>query len=119
MLRVILVVMALAASTAHADEWRTEDTQRETAYMVLHAMDWAQTRNIARNPDRYFEYNSIIGRHPSVGRVDAYMATSALLHIGVTRVLPAEYRAAWQYITIGVKAGLVQHNFSVGLSAKF
>lgn len=102
-----------------ADEWRTDDTKREAVYMALHVIDWAQTRNIARNPDRYFEYNSLIGSHPSVGRVDGYMATSALIHIGVTHIFQDEYRAAWQYVTIGFKARLIQHNFSIGISSQF
>lgn len=123
MLRVILAAMALAASTAHADEWRTEDTQRETAYLVLHAMDWAQTRNIARNPNQYSESGviarSMIGAHPSVAQVNQYMIGSAVLQYAIARALPSECRKVFQYVTI-IDAGVsVSGNFRIGLTIGF
>lgn len=119
MLRIVLVVMALAASTAHADDWRTDDTQREIAYMVLHAMDWAQTRNIARNPDKWYENNIILGKHPSTDRVDAYFALTGVLHYAVSEALPVEYRSAWQYVSIGFEAGVVGRNLELGIGVRF
>jgi hypothetical protein len=101
------------------DEWSDADVKREAVYQILHVIDWGQTRTIAKNPDKYYEYNSMIGKHPSVGRVDGYMATSALLHIGITHILPVEYRTTFQYFTIGFKSGLVVHNFEAGINVSF
>lgn len=119
MLRIILMVMALAASTAHADDWRTEDTQCEIAYQVVAAMDWAQTRNIARNPGRWEEQNPVLGKHPSVGEVDAYFAVMGVLHYAVSEALPVEYRSAWQYVSIILESRSVVNNYSIGLSMRF
>lgn len=101
------------------DEWTDDDTRREAVYIALHIMDWAQTRTIARNPDRWNEVNPILGEHPSVGRVDAYFAVMALSHMAVSDVLPTEYRDTWQYLSIGFEAGFVGHNLSLGIGVWF
>lgn len=109
----------LFPAPACADDWREADTTREAIYLTLLAVDWAQTRNIARNPDRWQEYNPFLGDHPSVGRVDGYFITSGLLHVGIASALPARYRDVYQALGIGFQAGVVGHNFSLGISAKF
>lgn len=114
-----LFLFLLSFNACAFDEWSEADKTREAVYLTLHIIDWGQTRTIAKNPDKYYEYNSMIGKHPSPGRVDGYMATSALLHIGITKILPAEYRAPFQYITIGFKCGLVAHNISAGINVSF
>jgi hypothetical protein len=113
-----LLFLLLLVSPAHADEWSRADSYREATYLVLHTMDWAQTREIARNPS-YYEQNMMLGKHPSVREVDRYFAAMALAHIGVAYLLPAEWRRPFQYVTIGVELGWVSHNFSIGLRAKF
>lgn len=113
-----VLLFLLLISSAQADEWTRSDTYREATYLTLHTMDWAQTRNIARNPI-YYEQNAILGKHPSVGRVDGYFALTGLAHLAVSYYLPAEYRKAFQYVTIGVEGGAVAHNFSIGVSAGF
>ena len=40
-------------------------------------VDWLQTIQIAKHPERWFERNPILGTHPSVGRVCAWFALCA------------------------------------------
>ena len=82
-------------------------------------VDWAQTRHIADNPDRFHETNPIMGRHPSIGRVDRHFATSMLVGAVVLDALPSEYR------DYALKAGLVlevlvvSNNARIGVGVKF
>lgn len=114
-----IILFLLLISSAQADEWTREDSYREATYLTLHTMDWAQTRNIARNPDKWHEQNSILGKHPSVGKVDGYFALTGLAHVAFSYCLPSEYRKAFQYVTIGIEGGAVAHNFSIGVGTKF
>ena len=98
-----------------ASDWKEADTERQLAYLILHAVDWGQTRNIAKNPDEFYEFNPLLGTHPSVKRVDSYMLVSALTHTAISYFLPRDWRHAFQHITLSVKSGLVDHNFSIGL----
>jgi hypothetical protein len=118
-MKTIILVLLLATMPAMADDWTIADKQREAVYLALHAIDWAQTRTIARNPDRWYEVNPILGEHPSVGRVDGYFAVMALAHIAVSNALPTRYRTAWQYVSIGFEAGVAGHNLSLGIGVKF
>ena len=113
------IFLLLVSSSAFADEWTSADTKREAVYLTLHTLDWAQTRNIARNPNKWTESNVILGKHPSVPQVDRYFIATGALHLAVAYYLPAEYRKAFQYITIGMEGGMVAHNFSIGLKAEF
>ena len=112
------LLLLLFISPAYADEWTTNDTYREITYQGLAAIDWLQTRNIAKNPN-YYEQNPILGEHPSVGKVNAYFAITGLVHYGISKILPKEYRAPFQYVTIVVEGGAVAHNFSIGINAEF
>ncbi|MFZ2540349.1 MAG: hypothetical protein WAW75_01095 [Gallionella sp.] len=114
-----ILALLLVSTSAFADEWTSADSKREAVYLTLHTLDWAQTRNIARNPDKWHEQNNILGKHPSVPQVDRYFIATAALQFAVAYYLPAEYRKAFQYLSIGHDAGFVAHNFSIGIGVRF
>ena len=114
-----IFLLLFISSPSFASDWSSADTKREAVYLVLHTADWAQTREIARNPDKFYEQNSILGSHPSTNQVDQYFVATAAIQFAISYYLPVEYRKAFQYISIGHDAGYVAHNFSIGISAKF
>lgn len=111
----LLLGFLVTTPAGAADPWSKQDIALEGVYLVLHLIDWGQTRQIANDPEHYHEMNPIIGKHPSTGRVDVYMATSALLHLGVTHFLPKECRPYFQGVTLAMQGTVVMHNFSIGL----
>lgn len=102
-----------------ADEWSKRDIWAELAWQGLWAVDYLQTRTIAKNPDRYWEANPLLTRHPSVTKVDAYFLTLALLHLFITDRLPKEHRPIWQILSITTSVVLMVNNFSIGIKIKF
>lgn len=119
MKKLLFIILILLNSSTHAEEWMYTDTKREAVYLTFHTIDWLQTRTIAHNPDKWHEQNAILGKHPSIDRVDRYFALTGLAHIAVAYYLPSEYRKAFQYITIGIEMGIVAHNLSVGVEVRF
>ena len=124
---ILLLVLALPG-TAHAfdwsdyfsfDSWSKGDIGKEVAWQALHLVDWGQTLDIASQPKKYHELNPAMGKHPSRSKVNLYMAASALLHVGITHVLPSRCRPWFQHVSIGVSGTCVVNNFAVGLSIKF
>lgn len=91
----------------------------QAAYLILHTADWGQTLDIAKNPGDYYEVNPLLGDHPSVKRANSYMAFSALTHTGIAYTLPPPWRRRFQQVTIGLKAGIVGYNYSIGLRINF
>lgn len=84
-------------------------TQHGTAYeaVITPHMDFIRDK-------RRTEINPLIGRHPSIGRVDTYFAASFLAHALVTDVLPARWRPAWQYVSLGLESAVVVRNTMIG-----
>ena len=125
--RWVFAILLLISSSAFADEWSREDSYREATYLTLHTVDWLQTRNISRSaecktgqpPPCWHEQNTLLGKCPSIAQVNQYFAATAALQFAVAYYLPAEYRKAFQYVTIGIEGGAVAHNFSIGISGKF
>lgn len=116
----LLCMFLCIASIVHAEtNWTRTDTAREVAWQAINIIDWGQTLDIARNPEDYREYNPILGKHPSVGNVNLYMLSSALIHPIISYILPPKIRPYWQYITIGLSGACVINNAAVGLRVKF
>jgi hypothetical protein len=80
------------------------------------AADWGQTRDIAAHPERFKETNSVLGRHPSARRVDAYFAGAMLGTVGLTYVLPPHARRTvlGGLITLEVMIVLRNNSLQVG-----
>jgi hypothetical protein len=109
----------LSTSFAHAAEWTQADTAREVTYQVIAAMDWMQTRTIAKHPKQWHEYNVVLGKHPSVDRVNAYFAATVLAHYYISKALPQDWREGWQSVSIGFEGAVVAHNIHVGIQMSF
>ncbi len=118
-MKTILILLIFLLPINCYAAWDKNDTFREIAWQGIHLIDWGQTLEAARQPDRYYEMNPILGKHPSVGNVNLYMATSLIVHPMISYFLPKKYRKAWQYISIGISGGCVIHNFNAGLKVKF
>lgn len=120
---VALLVCAYMAFTgrtaAAADSWSKQDMALQATYTALHIIDWGQTRYIAKNPKTFFERNAILGKHPTVDKVDMYFAGTLIAHALVTHFLPDKYRPWWQLATISMEGYCVNHNFKAGVRVAF
>ena len=116
---ILAVLILLLSSVANATEldwkWTKTDTAIQATWTAMHVIDWSQTRKIAKEPRFYSEPNPILGEHPSVGRVDSYMAISAVANLGVAYALPKPYRRYFQVLSIGMTGKGVFLNFDIGL----
>jgi hypothetical protein len=101
--------------SACSSPWTRGDTYRQSAVIGLMAVDHHQTREIAAHPEKWEEYNPILGRHPSEGKVDAYFLSLAAGHTAIAAVLPRKWRSFWQYLYIGAEGICVVHNFGEGI----
>lgn len=115
----ILALFGLGSGPIYASDWTDADTAWQASYLALHVADWGQTRHIAKNPGEYYEVNPLLGDHPSVRRVDTYMAVSAITHTAIAYCLSPDWRRRFQQVTVGIKAGVVGYNYSIGLKMDF
>lgn len=113
-----IIIFLLLSTPVYAQDWTKQDTITEGVYLALHAIDYFQTKEIARNP-AFKEYNPILGEHPSSGRINTYFALTAIGHAAISYVLKPKYRRYWQFVTIGIQSYTVCHNYHVGVRFSF
>lgn len=113
------LVLMLIAGCAHFDPWTKEQIVIQGVVTGLNVIDWGQTLDIAGKPDKYCEINPIIGEHPSKGRVNCYFATSIIVKILITYVIPSKYRKYWLGCNIAMSGYLVHKNYRIGLRINY
>ena len=99
--------------------WTNEQKAVAAGAGVLLVADWLQTRQIAKHPDQFHEYNPILGEHPSQGKVNLYFlaVTGGLLLIA--DFLPTEWRTPALYAVAAVQTVAVANNLSHGISIRW
>jgi len=116
-----IATLLILSGCAHyqPDPWTTQDTERHVAMTVLQAIDWRQTKHIAKNGHKFYECNRILDDHPSQNEVDLYFAVSWVAKTGIAYVLDEEWRKRWQWVCIGSSAGCVGWNYYLGIEMEF
>lgn len=83
-------------------------------------MDWGQTRHIASRPQQYEEVeNPFLGRHPSMGKVNAWFIGSLAVNNGIMVALPKKYRPWYAGVVTAYETRLVIRNNSIGIKVDF
>ncbi len=112
--------LTIVTQPVWASKLEGADLKRELAWTALHIIDWGQTLHIAKHPERFIERNSILGDHPSTGRVNTYMALMLGIHWAAAKFLvPKQHRKIFQQVTLGLTGGAVANNFRIGVRLDF
>ena len=114
-----LALLVAWAGLRAADPWSSSDVNLEVLYATTLALDWAQTRDIARQPHCFREQNGMMRKHPSAREVDVYFLASLALHVAVVHHLPRRLRPYYQLGTVAFEVAWVRHNFSMGIRVAF
>jgi hypothetical protein len=122
---ILVLLYAFMTSQAKADDTNPKAPTPVTEWVYQGAAfaDMLTTLDIAKHPNLQ-EENPIMGAHPSQGKVVGYFAATGLLHWAVTRELvrenvPAPIVQTWEALGIGLEVGMVAHNYSIGLRARW
>lgn len=115
-MRYLLLLLALVCGTAHA-QWTEEQRTLAGMYMVAHVIDWGQSRRIAR--DGWTEFNPILGRHPSMGRVNTYFVLTPLIGALVLDAMPSRHRTAALKVVTTLQIATVARNHYLGIRVSF
>jgi hypothetical protein len=115
----ILALVLLPSPCQAADPWGTTDYALAGATLATLAVDWGQTRHIAKNPQRFNEQNPMLGTTPSVGKVDAYFVGSMVGTVAVAHLLPSDWRQLFLAGLFAVELSVVQQNRSIGIKMAF
>jgi hypothetical protein len=117
--------LRLKQEQENTDPWKwfapfsDDDKTRQKVILATQFIDMLQTRDIANNPDKYFEKNPILGEHPSEGDVAKYFVASMLGNYLLSKALPPKLRPYFQNLSIGTQAGMITNNANLGIGLGF
>lgn len=114
-----VLLMVLSSQVFANDPFDTTDKALFTASTIALVADWSQTRYIAAHPDRFYEQNPILGRHPSKQKVDLYFAGTIVGNYLIADALPSRYRKLWLGGVLAIELLLVAHNKHIGIKFHF
>lgn len=121
-----LLLILLLPATLQAEErvWSKTEVSLLVAYQAARFVDWRQTLNIAkqRNPDGshvWYEANPLLGRHPSVGRVNTHYAISAIGVTALAHYLPNRYRKPFLTGAVVFEVAIVARNYNLGIAMRW
>lgn len=111
------ILLALCGAV-QAQSWTDEQRTLGAMYMTAHAIDWAQTRQIIREPGMW-ERNPILGRHPSRARVNAYFVITPIVGALLLDYLPSQHRTTALKVITTLEIATVAHNHYIGVRVRF
>ena len=114
-----------------AREWTTVDRALMATSTMLLIMDWGQTRYIAKSPGPLpdgtlgyrppvlYETNPLLGKRPSVGKVDLYFTAALAGNFYVADSLNSDERKLWLGAVSLIEYAIVRHNRQLGIKIAF
>ena len=83
--------------------------------IALLAVDWLQTRFIAKNPARFHEINPILGKHPSLRVVNVYFACCIALALAGAYFLPFWWAIGAGSVLVALETFITIRNYRLGI----
>lgn len=117
-MKAAILALALLAMPAHAHDWTPSEKGWAAAWLATRAVDWGQTRYIARNPDKFRELNPMLGAHPSLGEVNRAFLVSTAVGLLAAHYLP-QYRKGMLQVWFAVGVGVTVRNAAIGIRMEF
>ena len=100
--------------------WSPSSIVLASAFTASLLMDAGQTRGLARGGWHEFrEANPILGRSPSVARVNAYTAVAGLTVLGAAAAVPARVRPWLLGAALLIESVAVARNAQAGIAIGF
>lgn len=103
-------------------KWTGTNTAMAALSGLAHLSDWTHTVDMARNHyDTMHEGNPILGKYPSVGKINTVNVLGELANQGIGHALPNPYRNIWYALSGLVEGayGLKGHNQGLKMNFKF
>lgn len=112
------LLLAGGVSSVIAGDLSPIEQKREFLVDATLTLDALQTMDIKNHPELH-ETNPFLGNHPNDAKVIAYFVGTGVGHYAITKALPTEYRAAWQYGWAALEIATIIRNRRLDLRFNF
>ena len=121
MFKKLLVVLLLTVPfcvEAQTREWSDNEKLLGVATGVLLAADWSLSKDMTHHYDHYREMNPLLGKNPSVGRLNSHMLVT-IPTVFLAADQAENYRKQILTTVIILESVNVGHMLSIGLHFQF
>lgn len=115
---ILSLLFAALSSAAVADDLSPVEQKREILVASTLVLDAFQTMDIKNHPDMH-EINPILGSHPGDEKIVAYFIGVGFGHYAITKAIPVQYRATWQYGWAALEIATIIRNRRLDLRFNF
>jgi hypothetical protein len=115
---VVGAFLLFMASLCHA-QWTSEQKTLAGVALVATAIDYGQTRFIAKNTWTQHETNPFMARYPSMGSVNTHFIVLPIAAYLILDNISSENRTWALRMISAVEIGFVAHNYSLGIKTSF
>lgn len=109
----LLIICLLAGCST----WTKKEITAESLFLISHAVDYKQTRQIAVN-NKYKEGNPLLGLKPSKNRINNFFIGTSIGHVVFSNYLES-HRYSFQKITLGIKLGMIGNNYLLDVKTEW
>ncbi len=114
---ILILLMLFTPSMVLA--WDSIDTALQATFLTTLMVDRGQSlTDVHKRPELGFA-RVFVGSDPSQRQLNQYFLGAALVHTGISVLLPKPYRTIWQSVWIGVEAETIRRNTVVGIGIRF
>ncbi len=111
----LLLILLLLSFTTNGEELSKPEKVGELAFQTANFIDMLQTIEIVEHSDKWYETNSILGKHPQKHEVITYFMLRGAFHYEVTKWLPEKLKMPWLTITFFPQLPIIEHNHNLGI----
>lgn len=111
-----LLALTITSGCATTAKWDAGDKALGGALVAVNVIDWKQTRQIARNPDRWYEKNPTMRRHPSTSDVDTHFLAVVASELLIADLLDHPARKWFLGANAAIEFYYVRQNAKLGIS---
>jgi hypothetical protein len=118
---IFILLCAFSTVTNVSAEWTDTDEKLYIASQLAIMADWTTTRYAARHnfPNNTYETNIILGRRPSVAKVDLYCIGLLATNHLIANAMPDNVRGYYFTFKIAAHGAASIHNVQAGWQMKF
>jgi hypothetical protein len=134
-LLILTLILVFMPESSSADKWDKEDETLAAIFTAAALADWGQTRDIVKNrKDKhttnkdgstyhekgyYEKTNLILGKNPSMDKVNTYMPLATAATLAAAHYLPKKYRKPLLYGASLLELMTIYNNNKIGLRINF
>ena len=126
----VIILFSFIQNANSADEWNNKEITLASILTTTILIDWGQTRDISKKNKAqcqnitdckrpYYEKNIILGRNPSLEKIDIYMPLALSTTITIANYLPHGMRKTFLYAISIIELGIIHNNQRIGLKINF